>query len=400
MISVILAADAGFDGALVALQRLALAVVTAEQAGESVETVMVVPEGDPMAGVLEGAGRGVVRSDGRDLPDLWRRGLERAGGERVWLAACSASGGISERTLVDLSWWLRGCAAVFAAGHCLLRREHALEHLRRAVGGPEQLVADLVGEMDAAGLAVMPLREQPRLVSAHPMDAALVTFGPGSIDVGRHSYAGDTSVIRAFPCSRVVIGAFCSISQHVLIANPCASGIRPRDAAGRPIAPGRTPGHHPETATTYPLALSLPPGSGVFEVPAGETGFSRSLLIGNDVWVGVGASILGGITVGDGAVIGSGAVVVGDVPPYAVVLGNPARVVRIRFSPPTVEAMLRIRWWEWTDEEICLNAEWFTKPISEFVARFDCQAQGHAEGPQGPVPSRATISAWSSASAS
>jgi acetyltransferase-like isoleucine patch superfamily enzyme len=73
--------------------------------------------------------------------------------------------------------------------------------------------------------------------------------------------------------------------------------------------------------------------------------------IGNDVWVGQNVYIKSGITVGDGAVIGAHAVVTKDVPPYAIVAGNPARLIRLRFAEALVERLLRVRWWrfEWRD---------------------------------------------------
>lgn len=71
----------------------------------------------------------------------------------------------------------------------------------------------------------------------------------------------------------------------------------------------------------------------------------KTLIIGNDVWIGNGAKILQGVTVGDGAVIGAGAVVTKDVPPYAIVGGSPARIIRYRFSEDIIERLLKIQWW-------------------------------------------------------
>jgi acetyltransferase-like isoleucine patch superfamily enzyme len=79
--------------------------------------------------------------------------------------------------------------------------------------------------------------------------------------------------------------------------------------------------------------------------------------IGNDVWMGQGAIILSGVTVGDGAIIGAGAVVSRDVPPYAIVAGNPAQVVRHRFAPSTIEFLLNLQWWDWPLEKILLNLD-------------------------------------------
>lgn len=76
------------------------------------------------------------------------------------------------------------------------------------------------------------------------------------------------------------------------------------------------------------------------------------IIIGNDVWIGAYATIMGGVKIGNGAVIGAGAVVAKDVPPYAVVVGNPARVIKYRFDEATIEWLQKLRWWNWTPEKI------------------------------------------------
>lgn len=74
--------------------------------------------------------------------------------------------------------------------------------------------------------------------------------------------------------------------------------------------------------------------------------------IGNDVWFGAGAIVLKGVKIGDGAVIGAGSVVTKDIQPYAIVAGNPARLIRYRFNPPTVERLLESKWWDLPAEVI------------------------------------------------
>ena len=81
------------------------------------------------------------------------------------------------------------------------------------------------------------------------------------------------------------------------------------------------------------------------------------IVVGNDVWIGYEAVILAGVTIGDGAIIGARAVVAGDVPPYTIVGGVPARPIRKRFSDDVVEALLELRWWDWRPERIAANLE-------------------------------------------
>lgn len=95
--------------------------------------------------------------------------------------------------------------------------------------------------------------------------------------------------------------------------------------------------------TTYPFAVFA---HEVMDLFAEEFAKGADTVIGHDVWIGHGAMILPGVCVGDGAIIGAGAVVARDVPPYAVVTGNPARVVRMRFEPGVVSQLQRLRWWD------------------------------------------------------
>lgn len=96
------------------------------------------------------------------------------------------------------------------------------------------------------------------------------------------------------------------------------------------------------------------------------------VVIGNDVWVGHQSLILSGVTIGDGAVVGAGSVVRKDVPAYAVVGGNPARVGGYRFSEQHIAALLRIRWWDWPMELIRESLPLLMSgDIAAFVAQHD-----------------------------
>ena len=76
------------------------------------------------------------------------------------------------------------------------------------------------------------------------------------------------------------------------------------------------------------------------------------IVIGNDVWIGYEAVILAGVTIGDGAVIGTRAVVTKDVPPYTIVGGIPAKPIKKRFPQETIDALLKIKWWDWDKKHI------------------------------------------------
>src|SRR5690554_4725410 len=84
-------------------------------------------------------------------------------------------------------------------------------------------------------------------------------------------------------------------------------------------------------------------------------------IIEHDVWIGDNSILLPGITVGTGAVIGAGSIVTKDVPPYAIVAGNPAKILRKRFSDEKIQELLATKWWEWDDEKIKGNKSFFIK---------------------------------------
>jgi len=86
---------------------------------------------------------------------------------------------------------------------------------------------------------------------------------------------------------------------------------------------------------------------------------SRPVNIGNDVWIGRSAIILSGVNVGNGAVVGAGSVVTKDVPPYAIVAGNPARLIRYRFEPDVIKKLNNMKWWNFDDKTLKKNGKYF-----------------------------------------
>lgn len=112
--------------------------------------------------------------------------------------------------------------------------------------------------------------------------------------------------------------------------------------------------HRIDWVTMYPFSALVddwPEARGILGHPYSK----GDVVIGNDVWVGNGATILSGVNVGDGAVIAARAVVVKDVPPYAIVAGNPARIVKYRFKKKIIKKLMNAKWWDWSEDMIREN---------------------------------------------
>lgn len=193
----------------------------------------------------------------------------------------------------------------------------------------------------------------------------------GMLVIGRHSYA-PPSFVRMFEGDsvRVTIGSFCSL------------------ATGVEIMPGGN--HRTDTVTTYPLRRRLNrEGMGEADPDsieaAGQPWSKGDVTIGNDVWIGQGAKILGGLSISDGAIVAAWSVVTKSVPPYTIVAGAPARVVRQRFPPEIVESLLRIRWWEWEDSVIVERIDELTSnDLEAFAEKYDHAAVLSSSASSGP----------------
>ena len=125
--------------------------------------------------------------------------------------------------------------------------------------------------------------------------------------------------------------------------------------------------HQVDWVSTYPFHAFFP---GCEELPD-QTTTKGDVVIGNDVWVGQGAMILSGVTIGDGACVAAGSVVTRDVPAYSIVAGTPAKVVRLRFDSSKIDALMELRWWDWPEAKIREAAPLLLSPdLDEFLRRY------------------------------
>ena len=150
------------------------------------------------------------------------------------------------------------------------------------------------------------------------------------INSGKHTYVagggihilGVESILNGSS-----IGKFCSIADNLQL-----------------IARGS---HMIDWVTTYPFQVKWG-----MDVPLHDLPSQSPITIGNDVWIASNVKIKQGVTIGDGAILATECFVTKDVPPYALVGGNPAKIIRYRFTEEQIEALLEIKWWDWEDEDI------------------------------------------------
>lgn len=155
------------------------------------------------------------------------------------------------------------------------------------------------------------------------------------VKMGRYSYVGSRARI-----TDAVIGNFCSIGAGCGIGG----GIHPTNLV-----------------STSPVFLN---GRNILKKNFANIQYepSKTVTIGNDVWIGEGACIVSGIKIGDGAVVGAHAVVTKDVEPYSIVAGVPAKPIRKRFDDDTIRKLLELKWWDLSDEDLSNLGDSFKDP--------------------------------------
>lgn len=166
------------------------------------------------------------------------------------------------------------------------------------------------------------------------------------LEIGNHTIINGLRIYCWDDRISVRIGSFCSIADDVMI-----------------VAGGE---HDMDWVTTFPLIDSW---KLAHLYPMKKPRWKGPIVIGNDVWIGNRATILSGVSLGDGCVVGACAVVVKDVAPYAIVAGNPAKPIRKRFTEAQIDSLLSIKWWEWSRATIQDRAEDFLS-IDAFITKY------------------------------
>lgn len=160
--------------------------------------------------------------------------------------------------------------------------------------------------------------------------------------MARYSYVGNNCFM-----ANVSIGSFCSIADRCCIGGAMHPVQR---VATSPVF------HEGKNILNKNFAM--------FPCVATE-----KTVIENDVWIGMGCYIKAGVTVHNGAIIGMGSVVTHDVPAYEIWAGNPAKLIRKRFSEEVIEELLNIKWWDWPEEKIMQCSSCFNNP-GKFVCQY------------------------------
>lgn len=163
---------------------------------------------------------------------------------------------------------------------------------------------------------------------------------------GKYTY-GKPQIFWANNNSKLVVGNFCSIAENVTIY-----------LGGN---------HRTDWVTTYPFGHI---NQNIFNNfnGYGHPSTKGDIIIGNDVWIGKNVTIMSGTTIGDGAVIANNSHVVKNVEPYSLVGGNPAKLIKYRFTPEQIDQLLEIKWWNWDDVKINKFSPQLCNPdIDDFI---------------------------------
>lgn len=180
----------------------------------------------------------------------------------------------------------------------------------------------------------------------------------------KHRYP-NRSIQTPFIEQNVILGRDCFIGWNARISSGVVIGDQTYVNAGTTIFSGKIgkftsigyncqigPAEHPtDFLSTSPRTYGR---HNVFGNGPSWVDYAKPTIVGNDVWIGSNSIVLQGCTIGDGSVVAAGAVVTQDVPPYAIMGGVPAKVIRFRFDEDTVQQLLRLRWWDMPESQLAI----------------------------------------------
>lgn len=366
-LSVVLVADTRATAVQASLQTLIPGVAQAEAAGMVLDVTVVDSSGRAdVAKLLDAVGGApILRAPDTDRAGALSLALRETGGDLLWLGGTDACPGPTAIAAM-------GRAAERDGGLVVAEPGDPAPY----VAGPAELLRRLWNEEPTDGADPVPELVRRALTSGVPVTACAGAgvlrqrlrrpTESGHATIGPATYAGPATTITRFsPRDEIELGAYCSIADDVRIVLP---GGRLFDQDGTELELSLRGNHRETTASTFPMGI-LVPDEPYVEAPPNATG--ERLVIGDDVWIGHGATILGSVTVGTGSIVGARALVVADVPPYSVVGGVPARVLRKRFEDDVAARLLRVAWWDWPEFTVQGAHRWFTRPVAEFLDHFD-----------------------------
>lgn len=159
-----------------------------------------------------------------------------------------------------------------------------------------------------------------------------------NIHIGNNTSVSGPNVQIYQKINKIIIGSYCSIARNTTFQEH---------------------NHNAKKISTHFIGLNI-----FNEKWENEFVSKGDIKVGNDVWIGTACVILGGAIIGDGAIVAANSVVIGEVPPYSIVAGSPAKVIGFRFCEEIISNLKELKWWEWSEEKIIRNKDLFMKELT------------------------------------